>query len=76
MMTNLVNVKKHAIHPGFLVSWLITAAMLGAILSACQPSSGPAAQETQVVTTALPLTTPQSKPSPSTSSHPDYPTHS
>ncbi len=67
MMTNLVNLKKHALHPGFLVCWLVTAAMLGALLSACQPSPGPAAQGSQVVTTALPLSTPQSKPSPSLS---------
>jgi multiple sugar transport system substrate-binding protein len=59
MMTDLVYVKKHPILPGFLVSWLITAAMLGVILSACQAAPGPTGKGTRVVTTALPLSTPQ-----------------
>jgi ABC-type glycerol-3-phosphate transport system substrate-binding protein len=55
---------KHPFTPGFLASWLITAAMLGAILSACQPAAGPGPVSSQVVATALPLSTPQPKPSP------------
>jgi multiple sugar transport system substrate-binding protein len=70
MMMSLVNAKKHLLHlmhPGFLVNWLITAAMLGAILSACQPAPGPGLEGTNVVTTALPLSTPQPKHSPTLS---------
>ena len=77
-MTNLVNVKKHPMHlrhPGFLVSWLMTVALLGAILSACQPAVGPLPGGTQVVASALPLSTPQPKPSPThAASHTAQPT--
>jgi ABC-type glycerol-3-phosphate transport system substrate-binding protein len=61
-MMNLVIEKKHPSNPGFLVSFLIAAALLGAILSACQPTTGP--EGTQLVATSLPLTTPQPKASP------------
>jgi len=64
MRMNLVFAKKHPFIPGFLVSWLVTAALLGAILCACQPAAGPGPVGTPVVTTALFLSTPHPKPSP------------